>query len=586
MGRAPASAPEAPRAARASAVEPKSSALLAELAALKLRFGAATSTRKRALLAALRRRDDLRPLELTTLHELLCFWRAYPDDAALLSQVERMLESFAERADLQRHSARLTDSGIAGTEIHYSFYADTARWLARRWPAQVAIDWPRFGRADRLEALLPLLAQSAEIPALDELDLPVRDWMQRLRGPRTSDAAFLALRFAQLPMSDPAREILYDQLDVPWRLSPGPGTPSRTLAKARVPRTSIAFQRRTLSRERPLPGDILRLRPRAVRAVPAQEAGRLIDLTRAAMVTRARDLDVFSYADPRDVRMVDFGQGLQFACMGAQPERRLLLESVYGYLTLKNGVPIGYVLTATLYGSAEMAYNVFDTWRGAEAAPIYARVLAMTRHLFGCDTFTIVPYQLGDENDEAIESGAWWFYQKMGFRPRAAPVVSLMNRELKLMRRDPAHRSSAGTLRRLARDTLHLDLGRKRPDVLGRLELPNIGLHVMRFLGKEFGAERDRAAAECVARAEALLGVSAARWSAEERRGFERWAPLVLIVPGIDRWSPREKAALAEVARAKGGQRESDFVRLFDEHAPLRRAIAQLAAQEPRGVSR
>src|SRR5258708_11776048 len=62
------------------------------------------------------------------------------------------------------------------------------------------------------------------------------------------------------------------------------------------------------------------------------------------MVTRSRDLDVFSYADRNDVSLVDCGQGLQFVAFGAIPERRLLLEAVYGFLTLKNGVPIGYVL--------------------------------------------------------------------------------------------------------------------------------------------------------------------------------------------------------------------------------------------------
>jgi hypothetical protein len=583
VGRAPASAPEARSAPPAT----RPRVLLQELATLRHRFGRAAAERKRELLRALAR-AELSAQELLALHELLCFWRAYPDDAALLRQAERLLEDFAAREDLQRNAARLADSGIAGTEIHYSFYADTARWLARHWPSHVAIDWERFENTDRLEKLLPLLAHPAEIPALDELDLPIRDWLRRMRG-KASDAAFLALRFGEVPSGftrEILREILYDSLDVPWLLKPGGGTPSRTLAKSRLRGAKVAFQRQALSRERPLPGDILKLRPRSVREVSPKQAERLIDLTRAAMVTRARDLDVFSYADPRDVRLVDFGQGLQFACIGAQPERRLMFEAVYGYLTLKNGVPIGYVLTATLYRSAEMAYNVFDTWRGAEAAPIYARALAMTRHLFGCDTFTIVPYQLGDENDEAIESGAWWFYQKMGFRPRAKAALSLMNRELARMKRDPGHRSSAGTLRRLARHALHLDLGRKRDDVLGRLELPNVGLHVMRFLSKEYGAERRQplgiTMGDCAERARALLGVSSNRWSIDDLRAFARWAPLVLVLPGVERWSAAERAALAEIARAKGGRRESDFVRRFDEHRKLRHAIAALAAEEPR----
>src|SRR4029077_13985236 len=121
----------------------------------------------------------------------------------------------------------------------------------------------------------------------------------------------------------------------------------------------------------------------------------LIDLAREAMVTRSRDLDVFCWGDPRDVRLVDAGGGLQCACIGFRPDRRLLLEAVYGFLTLKNGVPIGYVLCSALFGSSEIAYNVFETFRGAEAARVYGRVLGMVRSLFGSDTFTIYPYQLG-----------------------------------------------------------------------------------------------------------------------------------------------------------------------------------------------
>ena len=35
-------------------------------------------------------------------------------------------------------------------------------------------------------------------------------------------------------------------------------------------------------------------------------------------------------------------------------------------LTLKNGVPIGYVLISAINASSEIAYNVFETWRGGE----------------------------------------------------------------------------------------------------------------------------------------------------------------------------------------------------------------------------
>ena len=119
-------------------------------------------------------------------------------------------------------------------------------------------------------------------------------------------------------------------------------------ARLRGPRSAsacsgvaIAWQRRPLDRRRPTLAAIRRTRPRAVRDAGPREAEALIDLARGAMVTRSRDLDAFSNGDPRDVRIVDCGEGLAFACIGTRPDRRLLLESVYGYLTLKNGVPIG-----------------------------------------------------------------------------------------------------------------------------------------------------------------------------------------------------------------------------------------------------
>ena len=102
-------------------------------------------------------------------------------------------------------------------------------------------------------------------------------------------------------------------------------------------------------------------------------------------------------------------------------------------MILKNGVPISYGAITCLYNSAEVAYTIFDTFRGGESARIYVRTLVMVSHIFGCDTFMIDPYQLGEDNDDALQSGAWWFYQKLGYRPRSKKLLRLMNQELSKM---------------------------------------------------------------------------------------------------------------------------------------------------------
>lgn len=568
---------------------------LRELERIRAEFGADCESRKLALLGTLHRGRLATLDDVERYHEVLCFLHAYPGSARIDAQVRVSLAAFATRSDLRRHAEALASSGIAGTPIDYRFFYPMARWLARRWPAQLRIEWPDFENAEHLAPLLPLLAHAAEVPALDEFSFSAREWLRRMKGAHERDGAFLAQRFARLPMSDHAREALYDSLDVPMRLLPSLHTPSRTLARTelvfdaadsvrrasrrtrRPPSIATHYQTTPLDRTRPALARDLDDPPRSVRFLDPRAGREIVELARVSMVTRQRDLDAFAYADPRDVRLVDCGDGLQFAVMGVIPERRLLLESVYAFLTLKNGVPIGYVLVSALFGSSEIAYNVFDTYRGGEAGRVYGRVLATTKHLFGSDTFTIYPYQLGDDNVEALESGAWWFYWKLGFRPRDPDVLRLARRELAHMKRAPRHRSSIATLRRLARRNVYWQAGRERDDIIGVLPLANAGLTVTRYLAERFGADRERAAFECAREAASLLGVSSfGGRSSDQRVAWQRWAPLVLCLPGVARWNRAERRAAVAVIRAKGGQREDAFVQAFDRHQKLRRALRRL----------
>jgi hypothetical protein len=56
---------------------------------------------------------------------------------------------------------------------------------------------------------------------------------------------------------------------------------------------------------------------------------------------------------------------------------------------------------------------------------------------------------------------------------------------------------------------------------------------------------------------------------------------VVLQLPDVESWPASAKAAAVRVIRAKGGRRESDFVRSFDRHRRLRRAIFRLSEEPP-----
>lgn len=544
----------------------------------KFEFTPDAAKLKLALLRQLRHSRLPTAAAVLELHEHLCFLRAYADDERVLKATQAMLLGFAQRRDLQAFASKLIDTGIAGTAIQYPFFAPTAARLAEKFPHLLTVCWDE----DEIEALtrvLPLLSHWAETPALDEQSRTTHEWIDLQRG-QTTDATYVVKRMQALHRDPFVFENAYEALSLWLRLAPGKGTPSRTLAAAPVAR--VAYQKGPVHSARPDLKTVLHESPLAVRELDPKEGARYVEMARDAMVTRQRDLDAFAYGDCADVRLVEWEDGLSFAAIGVIPERRLLLEAVYGFLTLKNGIPMGYVLNSALFGSAEIAYNVFDTFRGGEAGHVYGRVLATVRALFGTDSFTIYPYQIGHENDEALQSGAWWFYQKLGFRSRDRSVLKRMEQELLRMKKNKQHRSSIATLKALAPENVYYHMDAQRDDVIGILPLAQVGKAVTRRIAADFGADRERAEAAYAERAQELLGLpKLAELSKGERLCFARWAPLVAVLPGVEGWSKADLQGLREVVLKKGGQRESDFVHAFDRHARLRAVIGELARAKP-----
>lgn len=554
----------------------EAAAALAQLESCKSEFTPGASARKRELLERLAVAKWRTADQLVRFHDALCYLRALPDDAALLACVEALLAEFGRRPELRRFRRELLNTGLAGCDIAYPFFAPTARRLAQRFPGALEVDWSSFERADVLEERLQLLATYSETPGLDEVAWPMKRWVRRLAGPGVSDAEFLIRRSERVGRDEAQRDAWYDELGLTLKLRGSAETPSRTREK--LAGRPLHFRSSPLRRERPQLARDVKKPPRRVIELDEREGQRVCELARDAMVTRQRDLDAFLHGDPRDVRLVDCGDGLEFALIGVKPARRLMFESVYACLTLSNGVPIGYVLLSALLNSSEIAYNVFDTWRGGEAAHIYGRVLAMTRALFGADSFTVYPYQLGgDGNDEGLKSGAWWFYAKLGFLPRDAKALALARSELTRVESDRSYRTPRAVLKKIAQHNVYWSGARQRDDVIGLLDLSAVGVALTDYVAERFGADRERGERMCAQEAAAALGVkSIARWSEAERLWWTRWAPLVNLLEARA-WSAVERRALVEVIRAKAGRRESDFVARFDAHLRLRRGIVALA---------
>ena len=555
---------------------PRRARAIRRLAKLRETFGPDAAAERERLLRACGRARRRSGKELSSLHETLCFARAYPDNQAVLDLVQDLLDRWERRADVHALGEALQGLGMAGVANAYPFFWPTARWLAERWPDALHVDWDNLEDADGLASLLKLLMPRAESPALEELSLTARQWVRHLKRDDESDGTFLVRRFAEASMDERWREEVFDSLDLPFVLTPARGTPSRTTSF--IAGLPLCWQTHARSTARPDLKREIERPPKRMRHVNHKRGAELVNAARVAMLTRERDLEQIAYAYPGDAWILEDEDGLCFVALGKVPERRFVLEATYVYLVVKNGVPVGYLQGSGLGGWAEINYNIFPPWRGRDASALYARSLAVIHAFQHVSTFIVDPYQLGADNEEAIKSGAWWFYYKLGFRPRDREARGLALREQERVTKRASYRSSPSTLRELALSPMALQLyGKPRFPYGG---VGPVGLHASHRLSERGGGLRSEGLARTSEEAAALLGGK--RDAREGLRGHERnafteWSAIVVSLPGVSHWSPAQRRGLLDVIKARGGRTERAYVEALQRAPWVVDALAALA---------
>ena len=158
-------------------------------------------------------------------HELLLFLRAYPHSSRSLGIVNRELANFAERVtQLEAADVDLTilehpeASGIARLPVTDTFSYYIVRWLVRRQPARVALDWEWFEDENRLAETWPRFMPLLEEDSAVEANVPYREWLRLASGSQRRELPWMFEQFDRLPLTDKEKAELYDsqKLYVTW----------------------------------------------------------------------------------------------------------------------------------------------------------------------------------------------------------------------------------------------------------------------------------------------------------------------------------------------------------------------------------
>ena len=565
-------------------------ALVAELESLKARFdGTGEAAREKLdLLSRLRELTMRSPRLLRSFHDTLLFLRAFPDGPEVLEEAERQLAGFGARIEAYKessgdaHASALLDSGIVGTPVSNVYTHRFVRTVAALHPGCLDIDWDAYNESETSNALAvisPTVSWHENDGIENDEEYEPQAWLglnANEEGTNTLDALLTLLSTSGLSWE--MQRTLYESAEIPTRWTLSDLGASRT--GRRVPASPVHFQHGpALGRTSDLRADLAR--PAApLRPVPIGRGGAYVRAIVEVLGSRCRELFPLIGANPGEVYLYEPGRGVQVVVYGSLPEIRLPLEANHGVMLVRNGIPIGYGIGAMLFDRCEVAINVFPEYRSGESSFIIERLIHLFVAHFGARVLLIRPYQIGKDNDEALESGSFWFYYKLGFRPVRPKVRALAEAESARIASARAYRTPRATLKRLAGSDMFFHLDAEMMSGYRELPIARVGHAVTRFVAREFRGDRRRAERESVRRVARSLGIADwGRWSPDEITALHRMAPLVACLPGVERWSTGDRRLLARIVRAKGSRRERDYALLASRHRRFREVVERLAAE-------
>ena len=483
------------------------------------------------------------------------FFRAFPSGPSVLRLSEKLLKTFEPRVKAVLAAGGDVDDfapeevvGIAGTVVEATFSYPMVCWLVQRHAKSISIQWDDYERETQRAVIWPRFFPLMEEDSLTEANVPYLDWLKAARG-QQDELPWLVRQFQRLPgfpkaTAEKEKAALYDSLEIMVRWDMSGSRASRTLS--RKPVKDFYFHREPLIQRRQVSLAEEFAKPRLpIKVLSSREAEKTLDLVKEATGVRYRELYGTANADPAWVVQANPGRGVEIYFWGLPPEKRLPLRAYLAGFTVKNGVPINYVECISLFDWTEIGFNTFPAYRDGETAWIYAQTLRLLRQLHGTNAISVYPYQIGDGNEEAIASGAFWFYRKMGFRSMDPALEKLAQAEEKKVRANAKYRTSAATLRRLSKANVVYELPEAERGAWDRFSMRNIGLAVQKRMARDFDGDAEAMRKAAVARLARIINVDPQKLKPQTQAAFDDFASALSVVSDLDRWPSEDKNCFA-----------------------------------------
>lgn len=547
------------------------------LQSLRTKYDAAALAEKKRLL-----KSELKPAkatakELFELHELLLFIRAYPDNEDLLQLAEQCQEkcNIAIQRILRKQSSSalriFENTGIIGTNIVGCFSYDLVSWLQHQYPTAIWFDSFGGDIEEVYAHLLSLLPASIREHYTDYGYASAEEWLQTSASHNRYHQLKLILSlFSNEQLHFRQRDSLFDRLQLYVEIDTT-RVPCRS--NIRIPRPAVYYHEEGLIRKTDLNTILQEALPQE-KNLSHEEKQQYIASIRLQLLSLYRETDPGTYADINDLHVYHVGRGMEIVLQGMQPERRNPIDAYIGFMAFKNGLPYAYGGAWLLGKMAKIGINVFPSFRGGESAWFFAQLKRIYYQQFNPAYFVAEPYQIGRDNPEGIETGAFWFYYRLGYRPLQKKLQQLAAEHWKKMLAQPGKKTPVKILLQLVEDeVVYLPPGsesalKQKFDTLG------LSQSITSHIRKRYNGDIGRFMAHCKA---CLLtsGILPAL-KADKINALEQLSQYLFIEDDLIQFTADERKYITALLIEKTIGSDCNYARLMSENEKMQEILYRL----------
>lgn len=465
--------------------------LTEKLFQLRTQFGKNEALEKISLLDQLNKLYPENKKGLLIYHDHLLFMMAYPDNQSVRKKVEEELQrisDYCKRQEKKSKSKFYDDfhaTGIAHSAVTWLPSVDACKWMLDHFEKELEL--VRFENSlEKLEELLPALVTSAQWDSLQATDYSIETWLNKAAGGKSDTAKlrWIVNAFLHKEMPETVRDYLFDALEitVDWKITDYKASRSGNI----LPSKKIHYQTEPIIKKvnpveflaKPLVGF------KELKGVAFEE---ISFSAKSVLAALSRETDTVSYADR--IYKASVENGIDVYLFEMRNGRKMPIENYTGYVAYKNGIPVAYGGCWIFLERCEIGVNVFESVRGGETNLIMVNLMRVYHQLFNVKRFVVPPYQFGEDNPEGIQSGAFWFYYRLGYRPVDKKLRTKADQEYVKILKNPKYRSSYKTLESFTLSPMELML----EGYTGTIDLKKLSAGVNLMIAAQFGGDTAKA---------------------------------------------------------------------------------------------